>query len=57
VTGEKVVLSTPTGSKTKGKGKVVEKSPELKEIPKTGVPLKRSSMRNLQYQEENLENI
>jgi hypothetical protein len=27
VTSENLVLSTPTGSKTKGKGKVVEKSP------------------------------
>jgi hypothetical protein len=52
VTGEKAVLSTPTGSKTKGKGKVVEKIPEVKEIPKPSVPLTRSSARKLQSQEE-----
>jgi hypothetical protein len=33
MTGETSMPLTPTGSKTKGKGKVVEKSPEVKEIP------------------------
>jgi hypothetical protein len=52
VTGEPSVPLIPTESKTKGKGKVVDKSLEVKEIPKPGVPLTRSLARKLQSQEE-----
>jgi hypothetical protein len=52
VIGERSELSTPTGSKTRSKGKVVEQALEVKETPKLGVPLTRSSTRNLQHQEE-----
>ena len=48
VIGETSVPLTPTGSKTKGKGKVVEKIPKVKEIPKPSVPLTKSSARKLQ---------
>ena len=53
IAGETSVVVTPTGSKTKGKGKVVEKSPQVKEIPKPNVPLTISSAKKMQSQEEN----
>jgi hypothetical protein len=52
VIGERSTLSTPTGSKTRSKGKAVEQTPEVEEIPKPSVPLTRSSTRKLQHQEE-----
>jgi hypothetical protein len=52
VIGETSVPVTPTSSKTKGKGKAVEQSPEVKEIPKPIVPLTRSSAKKLKTQEE-----
>jgi hypothetical protein len=52
VTGETSVPATPTRSKTKCKGKTVEQSSEVKEIPKFIVPLTRSLARKLKTQEE-----
>jgi hypothetical protein len=47
VIGERSALSTPNGSKTRRKGKAVEHTPKVKEIPKHSVPLTRSSSRKL----------
>jgi hypothetical protein len=46
--GETSVHVTPTGSKTKGKGKVVDKSLYVKEIPKPSVLVTRSLAIKLQ---------
>jgi hypothetical protein len=51
IAGETSVVVTPTRSKTKGKGKVVEKIPKVKEIPKPSVPLTRSLVIKLLSQE------
>jgi len=47
ITDETSVPLTPTGSKTKGKGKVVEESSEVKKKPKPNFPLTRSLARKL----------
>jgi hypothetical protein len=52
VIGERSALSTPTGSKTRSKGKAIEQTPKVGEIPKPSFPLTRSSTRKLQHQEE-----
>jgi hypothetical protein len=49
---ERPSLSTPTGSTKRSKGKEVDHTPEVKEVPKPSVPLTRSSTRKLQHQEE-----
>jgi hypothetical protein len=51
-TGETSVPVTPTSSKRKCKGKTVEQSSEVKEMPKFIVPLTRSSTRKLKTKEE-----
>jgi hypothetical protein len=51
VAGEKSVPLTPTGSKEKGKRKVVELSPEVEEIPRPKIPFTRSLTRKLHSQE------
>jgi hypothetical protein len=52
VTCETSMPVAPKISKNNGKGKEIEQSTEVKEIPKPTIPLTRSSSRKLKMQEE-----